>query len=208
MELQKLLLASGVIAGPLYVAVALIEGAVRPGYNALRQPISALSIGKRGWIQRVNFVVSGLLMLAYAFGLRSASLDAGASFWESVLTVLFALGRIGAGVFVTDLTGMPSDMARFERARSGIIHDLFSFVAFTSLFIAFFVYARAFAESGSRALAIYSVGSGVLFGVGFVLFARGFSSAGTLARIAGLLQRITIAIGWIWLAAVGVHLLI
>lgn len=97
MAIQTYLLICGAAAGPLFIAVFFIEGALRPGYSAMRQAVSALSVGTRGWIQQGNFIVVGLLLLAYAFGLRLALQPYGASFWESFLVATYAVGLIGAG---------------------------------------------------------------------------------------------------------------
>jgi hypothetical protein len=51
---MEILLLCGMIAGPLFVIVFLIEGSLRENYDVLRQPVSALAIGKRGWIQQAN----------------------------------------------------------------------------------------------------------------------------------------------------------
>lgn len=59
----------GVAAGPAFVAVFLLEGAVREGYRPLRRPVSSLAPGSRGWIQAGNFAAAGMLFLAAAAGL-------------------------------------------------------------------------------------------------------------------------------------------
>jgi hypothetical protein len=145
MIIQTYLLICGAVAGPLFVIVFIIEGALRPGYSAMRQPVSALSVGTRGWIQQANFIVVGLLFLAYAFGLRLALQPYGASFWESFLVAAYAVGLIGAGVFVTDMGGAPRDRtARSPRARAGIAHDIFSLLVFVSLAIDGFIFCAFF----------------------------------------------------------------
>lgn len=208
MAIQTNLLTCGAAAGPLFIIVFFIEGAFRPGYSAMRQAVSALSVGARGWIQQANFVVVGSLFLAYAFGLRLALQPYGASFWEAFLVATYAVGLIGAGAFVTDMVGPPRDpAARSTRTWAGIAHDIFSLLAFASLAINSFVFAHLFATSGSSAWSLYCVVSGVCLVVGFVLFARGFASASRLKSIAGLLQRLTIAIGWLWASLLAMHLL-
>ena len=69
----KSLLACGVIGGPLFVATFLVEGATRADYDPLRHPVSSLALGDLGWTQDANFIVAGLLTLAFAAGLRRAS---------------------------------------------------------------------------------------------------------------------------------------
>jgi hypothetical protein len=205
MGIQQILLFCGMVAGPLFVVVFLIEGSLRSGYDVMRQPVSALAIGKRGWVQRTNFILVGILMFAYAFGLDMALAAYGGSFWIPFLVGLYAVGLIGAGIFVTDKTGIPSkETAPKKRDVGGTIHDLCSLIVFIPLFIACFVFANLFAVSGSLVWHIYSVATGILFGIGFILFAKGFARN---EKFAGLLQRLTIAIGWIWLALIAAHLL-
>jgi hypothetical protein len=66
------LLRCGVAAGPAFMAVFLLEGAVRDGYRPLRHPVSSLALGPRGWIQAGNFALTGALFLAAAAGLARA----------------------------------------------------------------------------------------------------------------------------------------
>jgi hypothetical protein len=208
MAIQTYLLICGAVAGPLFIIVFFIEGALRPGYSAMRQAVSALSVGTRGWIQQANFIVVGLLFLAYAFGLRAVLQPYGASFWESFLVATYAVGLIGAGIFATDMVGAPRDpIARSKRTRAGIAHDIFSLLAFASVAINTFIFAHLFATSGSGAWSLYCIVSAICFVVGFVLFARGFAGASRLMSIAGLLQRLTITIGWLWASLLAIHLL-
>jgi hypothetical protein len=194
--LEGLLLWGGVIAGPLFIVIFLVEGYLRKGYNPLRQPVSTLSIGPRGWVQQANFFVSSILLLACAFGLHS------------ILIGLYAAGLFGAGLFVTDTTGMHEGGSKPVRSRNGVLHDLFSLIVFASLAAACFVFAHLFAGAGERGWELYSIVTGVLYITGFLLFARGFGlEKGTLASAAGLLQRLTISLGAIWLSLVAAHIL-
>src|SRR5664280_1773513 len=98
----KLLLACCAVGAPLFVATALIEGAGRAGYEPIREPVSALALGERGWIQRANFVGTGLAMLAGASGLRRSSSARAGSSWGPRLVGAYAVGLIGAGLFTMD----------------------------------------------------------------------------------------------------------
>jgi hypothetical membrane protein len=64
------LLACGIAAGILLPSLILIDGATRPGYSLWHHGASQLGTGERGWLQTVNFVVGGLLLLAFAAGVR------------------------------------------------------------------------------------------------------------------------------------------
>lgn len=209
MEISTLLLWGGVIAGPLFIVTFLIEGALREGYNPMRQPVSALSIGRRGWVQQSNFFISSILLLACAFGLSSMLQIYGGSLWGFLLIGIYGAGLFGAGIFVTDVGGAPGDISKtVTRTRAGILHDIFSTFVFVSLFAACFVFAHLFAVIGAYGWEIYSIVSGILYLCGFILFARGFSPASRLAPIAGLLQRLTISLGAIWLALILLRLIL
>ncbi len=64
------LLRWGVLAGPFYLAVGVIQGLVRDGFDFARHPLSVLANGPGGWIQTANFVLTGLMVLAAAAGFR------------------------------------------------------------------------------------------------------------------------------------------
>jgi hypothetical protein len=68
--MTRRLLICGLLAGPLFIAVALVQAVSRDGYDLGRHPISLLSLGEAGWMQVANFVVTGGLCLACAVGLR------------------------------------------------------------------------------------------------------------------------------------------
>jgi hypothetical protein len=60
----------GAVAGPLFVTAFTAIGAARRGYDWRRHPVSSLAIGPRGWQQRANFIVAGILYAFAAVGLR------------------------------------------------------------------------------------------------------------------------------------------
>src|SRR5690348_7289944 len=68
--IQRLLLACGVVGPILFTTTYLIEGALHPGYDLVRQPISDLELVTNGWTQSANFILFGLLIACFAFGLR------------------------------------------------------------------------------------------------------------------------------------------
>ena len=194
----KLLLASGAMAAPLFVAVFQIEGARREGYEPIREPVSALALGGRGWIQRANFVGTGLAMLACSRGLRGSSAVRGGSVWGTGR--FLALGLIGAGVFAMDPTIPVTAPASDPDPGTHVLHDAFSLVVFGALTGACFAYAGDFARRGRAGWAAYSLVSGTLVAGGVVLFGRGFAGSPRLSPIAGLVQRLTIVAGLGWLA--------
>src|SRR2546423_12738794 len=81
----RLLLAGGVVAGPLFMGVSLVQAFARPGFDLRRHAISMLSLGDLGWIQTSNFVATGLLVLALAAGVRRALHPGRAGTWGPLL---------------------------------------------------------------------------------------------------------------------------
>ena len=85
----RLLLACGAIAPLLNIVVLLILGATRPGYNAWLIPDSSLELGAGGWIPISNYIVSGVLLLAFAIGLRRVLRTGRGPTWGPILLGIF-----------------------------------------------------------------------------------------------------------------------
>lgn len=120
-----------------------------------------------------------------------------------------AIGLIGAGIFRTDpVSGYPPGTpAISDYTWHGALHDLFSALTFLGWPAACLVFARRFAGWGQRGWAAYSATTAALFATAFVLTSQGFSQSSGLVDLAGLLQRITVTIGWTWLTLLAIHLL-
>jgi hypothetical protein len=208
----KALLVCGAIAGPLFTLAWVVEGATRAHYQPLRHPVSSLELGDLGWTQRANFIITGLLTLAFAVGLRRALRPLGGSTWGPLLVGAHAIGLLGAGIFVTDpVSGYPLGTPDHLQAYGSVhaaLHDLFSVGTFVGLPIACLVFARRFAGWGQRGWAIYSAATALVFMAGFVLASMAFSQAEPLVAFGGLFQRATITLGWTWLTLLAIHLLL
>ena len=208
--MAKALLVCGAIAGPLFTVAWLVEGATRAEYNPLRHPISSLALGDGGWMQACTFLITGLLMLAYAFGLRRVLQAREGATWGSLLIGAVGIGLFGAGLFATDpLNGYPPGTPDMPLSYSvqGNLHVLFSAPVFLGLPAACFVFARIFTRWGEHKWAIYSVVTGIAFLLMFVLASAGFAQVEGLVNHAGLFQRITLTIGWAWLTLLAVYML-
>ena len=75
MTQMKGLLWGGVVGPVLFIAVFLIEGLTRPGYSAWRHYVSQLATGTGGWVQVVNFLVCGALVIAFIVSNVFATMD-------------------------------------------------------------------------------------------------------------------------------------
>lgn len=206
------LLACGAIAGPLFVTAFVVQGAARPDYNPIRHSISTLALGSEfGWIQTLNFVVAGLLTLAFAVGLRRVLRPQKGSTWGPLLIGLYAVGLLGAGVFVTDPDagyppGTPTKIQ--DPSLHGVLHNISTGLGLPALLAACFMFARWFAARSERGWALYSAVSGVVFLISVVLASYGFPRTEGLGEVGGLFQRIAVVCGWVWLTALAIYLLI
>jgi Protein of unknown function (DUF998) len=140
------LLACGVVAGPLFLAVALIQALVRDGFDLRRHPISLLSLGGLGWIQIANFVVTGVLCVACAVGMRRVLRPGRGATWGPLLIGVLGAGLVVAGVFVTDAgAGFPPGApagAPEQLSWHGILHQVGFIMAVLSWTAACFVFMR------------------------------------------------------------------
>lgn len=203
------LLRCGVLAGPVFTATFLAEGAVRDdGYSPLRHPVSSLALGPRGWIQTTNFTMTGALFLAGAAGLR---LTGSRGFSDSrvapVLVAAAGAGLIAAAAFPTDPVGgyPPGTPDMPERpSRTGIAHNLAAVPVFLGLPAAAALTGRRADEPG---FALYCAATAVTMPATMMLAGAGFGQTNRLGPFGGLLQRASIVSGFGWLTAVSVRAL-
>lgn len=207
--LTRLLIVGGAIGPLLFILVILVEGATRPGYDAWKQAASALSLSDQGWMQITNFIISGLLILGFAVGVRQTRRRGRGATWGPILLAVVGVGLILAGIFVTDpAQGYPlgtPDGPALHTTLHGSIHFFIGAIAvFVGLPASCFVLARRFADDPQwKGWTAYSVITGVLMVAFFVAFAF----AGVHGGPAGLLERISLSIGMAWLVLFALRLL-
>jgi hypothetical protein len=66
--LRITLLVCGMVAGPVFFAIFSTAGTVRPDYDPLRHPVSSLEFGPDGWVQSLNFLLTGTLVTLFGLG--------------------------------------------------------------------------------------------------------------------------------------------
>jgi len=212
-SVTRFLIIGGAIGPLLFMIVLLIEGATRPGYSAWHNYGSSLSLGDQGWMQIANFLVCGLLTLGFAVGLRQVLQTGRGSVWGPILIGVFSVALIVAGLFVTDpsLGYPPGTHGSGPQTLHGIIHGVAGLITFSSLAIASFVMARRFAgDPNWKGWAVYSIVTGVLVIVSFIAATAvsALDESGVLpGSPTGLLQRIGIIAGWVWIALLAIRLL-
>src|SRR5262249_26528753 len=171
-----LLLAAGTAGGLVFTGVYLAEGATRAGYRTLAQPISALSLGPGGWVQQLNFILFGVLVLLSAAGWRAALAPGRGALAFPVLRVIGGGGLVMDGLLAQDPSGgYPPGARAGTPTVHGQVHTLFAMITITALASGCFVLARRFAaEPGWRRWAVLAVAAGVAT----IVFIAAFGAAG------------------------------
>jgi hypothetical protein len=201
----ELLLACGAIGALLNIVVLLILGATRPGYNAWIVPDSNLELGEGGWIQITNYIVTGALLLAFAIGMRRVLRTGPGSMWGPILLGAYGLTFIAIGPILPDpALGYPPG-ASSALTIHGAIHIVFGLLQFTSLIAACFVLARRDATLERRGWSWYSVATGLLVAASYVAFA--LTTKLFDGGPPGLIERIGIIGGGIWIALLATRLM-
>lgn len=184
----RALLVAGALTGPFFFLVAIAQILTRPGFDIRRHAISVLSLGDFGWIQSANFIVTGVLAVGGAIGLRRLLAGRKAGTWGPLLVGTFGVGTIVAGIFHPDPglgfppgapAGMPSTMSAHAT-----IHMLSFMVAFLSVIAACFVVARLFKALGDSGWHRYCLATGVITPVLVILGSNIKSWVGVIFAVA------------------------
>ncbi len=203
-RLTKTLLLCGTLTGPLFFAVAIVQALTRPGFNIRLNALSQLSLGDLGWIQIASFLLTGLLALACAIGVRRQLKGQKGGTWGALLVGTFGLGLLVAGIFRADPgfgfpPGAPAGPA-MPMSGGATLHAVGFFLSMLSLIVNCFVFVRRFASTGQRGWLVYSVVSAVAT-VALIALTNVFMSwAGVIVALAG-----AVAFGWVSAVAAGLR---
>jgi len=172
-RVTRSLLGYGVLAGPFYVVVSLAQALTRPGFDLTRDEWSLLATGPSGWIQVANLVLSGLMVIAAAVGMRRTGLK-----WGPLLLTGYGLGMVGAGIFTAD----PHDGSQ---STHGMLHFVFGGAGFLCLVAACFVLARTTMPWFSRITGVVFLAAfaGIASGAGNVALNLAFTAAVILTSV-------------------------
>jgi hypothetical protein len=186
--------------GPLFFfAVASVEGSLRPGYDPIAEPISALALGPHGWVQELNFAVLAVSFLSFAVVLRFEFRPGVSSLAGPGVIAIMTFGVTLAGLFAMDAPGEPVTLAgRFHRAGG--------FLTFPWMPVALLLMARRFRRDEHwRPYFHYTLATGVLCLATIVFFLLFVGPPGfprPLSGITGLVQRFQLLPFFVWIALV------
>jgi hypothetical protein len=189
------LLACGLLAGPVLLGVGLAQVFTRDGFDLDRHALSQLALGPWGFVQIVNFLVTGVLVIAAARGLRGALGPGRGTVWGPRLLAAFGAGMLIAGVFVADPAfGFPVGTPDGPGSISwhGALHGVGFVVAMVSWAAAMIVLARGCTARGDRAQAAVCVVA--LVTAAAVATAPSLGSFGVRAIVLSAVQLATVAL--------------
>ncbi|WP_030575587.1 DUF998 domain-containing protein [Streptomyces anulatus] len=192
------LLAGALVAGPLFLGAGVAQGLTRDGFDFTRNAISQLALGDSGWVQTANFLVTGVLVLAGAAGLRRTLREGPGGTCGPALIAVFGASFLAAGAFPADAgAGFPAGAPETAAmSTNGALHMAAGVAGYLALCAAFLVLARPLAARGHRAWALASRIAPAAVLTGFMA-----SAASVLAFTVGA------GLGLCWLAAVAARLL-
>jgi hypothetical protein len=175
-RLTQTLLACGISAGPLYVGLGLLQMAIRPGFDINKHALSLLANGGLGWIQTLNFLLTGILLIAGTIGVKRTLQTGRGSRWAPRMLGLYAVSLVGAAIFRADpALGFPPGTPLENNPISwhGMLHFVVGAIGFIGFIAACFIFARHFKSLQKPGWVWYSLLTGILFLAAFVGIASG-----------------------------------
>lgn len=186
------------VATVLFLVVATIQGIVREGYDSWHQAVSALSLGPRGWIQAISFVVLGAVVVTTAPAWRQILAGGKGAVAYPTLTAILGLSFIAAGFVPQDpAPGYdPAGLALEAPTVMGLAHLAIAGVAAACSVAGLFVMAARFAgDDNWRGWAAYSRVMALLMIVCVAIYGVWSTSA---SGFAGTFERGAIVIPLVW----------
>ncbi|HEX2810166.1 MAG TPA: DUF998 domain-containing protein [Kineosporiaceae bacterium] len=197
------LLVGGLAAGPLFAVVVAGQARLRDGFDLRRHPLSLLALGSWGWIQTLNFLLTGLLLIGLAVGLHRVLSPGRGTTWAPILLGAHGVGLLIAGTFPSNpALGFPPgtpDGAGGPLSWHAVLHGVGFFVAFTCLAAVCVVLVRRFLGAHRPGWAAYSVATAVV-ALGLAAW-PGLDGASIRYAFAGV-------VAWAWTTALAARLLI
>jgi len=122
------LLCCGILGAALFSIVNFTFSAVSPDYDIARQSVGDLELASYGWVQSANFVIVGLFICAFAWGLRKELLSGRGATSMPLLTFALGMVMMSLGMFIHEP-----------------VHSLLALILFTLIIASFIVIIRRFA---------------------------------------------------------------
>jgi hypothetical membrane protein len=188
-------------AGPaLFTALLILQGLLIPDHSHVRTPISALAAWPTGWIQNLNFLIGGILTIAFTYGLHLRVQRTERGNLGFPLLVAGGIGLIVAGVFPWVMVdGVPTETP---------LHVVGAVTIFLATGLGLLTFSRRLSDDPLwNDLSTYTFVTGIVVLVLFVAFAAFAIEDGTpLHPWAGLIQRVLCAVWFTWFIVLALRL--
>ena len=176
-QTEELLLVTG-FGGLLFIAAYVILGALAPNYNSVRETISALEFTTLSLAQRINFFVFGLLLCAFAVGLRLELNRGRGARLIPFFQLVSGIAVIGDALFIHDPLHLVCDL-----------------IAFNSSLVVLFLFAWHFrGDADWRGWSFYSIATALIM----MLFLTAFGFANHVGGPAGVMEKLATATRTLW----------
>lgn len=211
-RLTAALLLSGVVGGVLITVTSCLLAALRPGFDVRRHANSLLVLGDWGWVQTLDFVGYGVLLVAFGIGVGRLVRPQRSGMVAAAGVVVYGLG---AGIVVglnapEPAFGFPPGNSTGYQGYDKIststkIHGIGGMIGFIAVTVACFAFARYFARNGRPGW------SGVSAIVGISVLAvsayLGANASGETERFDYLPTWVVSIMLWLYVSAVASRLL-
>jgi hypothetical protein len=203
------LLTLGALAGPIYLFLTVFQMFIREGFDPTRHSWSLLSNGDLGWIHVMNFIVTGLLILAGASGIRMLLKNTPGGTWGPIFLALYGLGLIAGGIFKADPMGgfPPGSPEMGTITTNGILHLVGGSVGFLGLIIACFIFARRFFKLEEKNWAFFSLATGIIFFAAFFGIASASQPGSPFLVLVILTFTAAVILAWTWISLLSLKLM-
>jgi hypothetical membrane protein len=208
----RILLGCGVLGPLLFMAIFAVEGTLRAAYDPLKHQVSLLSLTERGWIQVGSFLLNGALVVAFAAGLRRILVAGRAAVGGPTAVAIAGIGIVVAGLFSMQPSfgyppGAPPGVGSVISIGS-YVHVLGAVLFFVGMTAASLLFAARFRSAGRSLWSAYSA----LTGAAILIFFAASSGGGQddtpfVPEYAGLLQRVAIVAGLVWMTVLAAGIL-
>jgi len=202
MNTLRVLAVCGIIAPVLFTGLVVIVSYLRPGYNHMSQAISELGeVGApNAIVQDVNFVLVGLLIIAFSFGLhRGIGEGRGSKVGPALIIIFGAVASVGGGLFRCD----PGCV--FE-SFVGVMHNLLGLTGFVAMILGTIIISRRLKKDSLwQSYSSYSIITGILAIIFLILF---IMASNVFPEWRGLFQRLFVGVIFLWIEIMAIRLLL
>lgn len=149
---------AGIVGPILFAVVVIVQFLLRPDHDPVAWQLSALAAGPVGWVQSLNFVITGVLLIACAVGLH-LGMDLGRTgVTGPALLALSGVGMVWAGVFPA-----ADASAAFNPAEVPTLHVVGAFMTFLGAGIGLILLSRRMLDAPLwQNLAVYALATGIV----------------------------------------------